>query len=200
MPNRQVEIPKGNGKVRTLQIPCIRDPVVQGAVKLILEAVFETDFCSNSYGFRPKRSPHGALAEVRRSVLRRMSTVIDLDLSRYFDSIPHAELMKAVARRVVDGAMLHLIKMWLEAPVEETDEHGRTHCSTRNRDEGLGELLNYHLTSLGVPDPLLATNTSRRPPRSPPLVQRKQFFFWPQMAQSFRSVPRLGYRDCAVGL
>ena len=78
MPNRRVEIPKGNGKVRTLQIPCIRDRVVQGAVKLILEAVFEADFCSNSYGFRPKRSPHRALAEVRRSVMRRMSTVIDV--------------------------------------------------------------------------------------------------------------------------
>ena len=78
MPNRRVEIPKGNGKVRTLQIPCIRDRVVQGAVKLILEAIFEADFCSNSYGFRPKRSPHRALAEVRRSVMRRMSTVIDV--------------------------------------------------------------------------------------------------------------------------
>jgi RNA-directed DNA polymerase len=85
-PNRRVEIPKGNGKVRTLQIPCIRDRVVQGALKLILEAVFEADFCSNSYGFRPKRSPHRALAEVRRSVMRRMSTVIDVDLSRYLDS------------------------------------------------------------------------------------------------------------------
>lgn len=63
MPNRRVEIPKGNGKVRTLQIPCIRDRVVQGALKLILEAVFEADFCPNSYGFRPKRSPHRALAE-----------------------------------------------------------------------------------------------------------------------------------------
>src|SRR6266566_9226945 len=87
MPNRRVDIPKGNGKVRTLQIPCIRDRVVQGAVKLILEAIFEADFCSNSYGFRPQRSPHRALAEVRRNVLRRMSTVIDVDLSRYFDTI-----------------------------------------------------------------------------------------------------------------
>src|SRR6266567_8144309 len=87
MPNRRVEIPKGNGKFRTLQIPCIRDRVVQGALKLILEAIFEADFCSNSYGFRPQRSPHRALAEVRRNVLRRMSTVIDVDLSRYFDTI-----------------------------------------------------------------------------------------------------------------
>ena len=85
-PNRRVEIPKDNGKVRTLQIPCIRDRVVQGALKLILEAIFEADFCANSYGFRPKRSPHRALAEVRRSVMRRMSTVIDVDLTRYLDA------------------------------------------------------------------------------------------------------------------
>jgi RNA-directed DNA polymerase len=82
--NRKVDIPKGNGKTRTLQIPCIRDRVVQGALKLILEAIFEAHFCPNSYGFRPKRSPHRALAEVRRSVLRRMTTVIDVDLSQYF--------------------------------------------------------------------------------------------------------------------
>ena len=78
--NRKVEIPKSNGKVRTLQIPTIRDRVVQGALKLILEAIFEADFCPNSYGFRPKRSPHRAMAEVRRSVLRRMTRVIDVDL------------------------------------------------------------------------------------------------------------------------
>jgi len=109
-PNRRVEIPKGNGKVRTLQIPCIRDRVVQGAVKLILEAIFEADFCSNSYGFRPKRSPHSALAEVRRSVLRRMSTVIDLDLSRYFDTIQHSVLLGKIAQRIQDLQVLHLVK------------------------------------------------------------------------------------------
>ena len=86
-PNRRVNIPKGNGKTRVLSIPCIRDRVVQGALKLILEAIFEADFCPNSYGFRPRRSPHRALAEVRCSVLRRMSQVIDVDLSRYFDRI-----------------------------------------------------------------------------------------------------------------
>src|SRR3984957_13985668 len=115
MPNRRVEIPKGNGKVRTLQIPCIRDRVVQGAVKLILEAVFEADFCSNSYGFRPKRSPHGALAEVRRSVLRRMSTVIDLDLSRYFDTIQHSVLLGKIAQRIEDPQVLHLVKQIIKA-------------------------------------------------------------------------------------
>src|SRR5947199_1023366 len=110
LPNRRVEIPKGNGKVRTLQIPCIRDRVVQGALKLILEAVFEADFCSNSYGFRPKRSPHRALAEVRRSVMRRMSTVIDVDLSRYFDTIRHSVLLDKIAKRIQDPQVLHLVK------------------------------------------------------------------------------------------
>src|SRR5438270_1259099 len=112
--NRRVEIPKGNGKVRTLQIPCIRDRVVQGALKLILEAVFEADFCSNSYGFRPQRSPHDALAEVRRSVLRRMSTVIDVDLSRYFDTIRHSVLLDKIAKRIQDPQILHLVKQIIQ--------------------------------------------------------------------------------------
>jgi RNA-directed DNA polymerase len=110
MPNRRVEIPKGNDKVRMLQIPCIRDRVVQGALKLILEAIFEADFCPNSYGFRPKRSPHRALAEVRRSLMRRMSTVIDVDLSRYFDTIRHSVLLDKIAKRVQDPRVLHLVK------------------------------------------------------------------------------------------
>jgi RNA-directed DNA polymerase len=114
-PNRRVDLPKGNGKFRTLQIPCIRDRVVQGAVKLILEAIFEADFCSNSYGFRPQRSPHRALAEVRRSVLRRMSTVIDVDLCRYFDTIRHAVLLDKVAKRVQDPQVLHLVKQIIKA-------------------------------------------------------------------------------------
>ncbi len=114
MPNRRVEIPKGNGKFRTLQIPCIRDRVVQGALKLILEAVFEADFCSNSYGFRPQRSPHRALAEVRRSVMRRMSTVIDVDLSRYFDTIRHSVLLDKIAKRIQDPQVLHLVKQVLK--------------------------------------------------------------------------------------
>ena len=113
--NRPVAIPKSDGKVRVLQIPCIRDRVVQGALKLILEAIFEADFCTNSYGFRPQRSPHRALAEVRRSVLRRMSTVLDVDLARYFDTIRHATLLEKIARRVQDPAVLHLVKQVLKA-------------------------------------------------------------------------------------
>jgi retron-type reverse transcriptase len=110
-----VEIPKGNGKVRTLQIPCIGDRVVQGALNLILEAVFEADFCPNSYGFRPKRSPHQALAHVRRSVMRRMSTVIDVDLSRYFDTIRHSVLLDKIAKRIQDPEVMHLVKQIVKA-------------------------------------------------------------------------------------
>jgi RNA-directed DNA polymerase len=113
--NRRVDIPKSNGKVRTLKIPCIRDRVVQGALKLILEAIFEADFCHNSHGYRPKRSPHRALAEVRRSVLRRMSTVIDVDLSSYFDTIQHAKLLSLIAKRVQDSQVLGLIKQIIKA-------------------------------------------------------------------------------------
>lgn len=113
--NRLVEIPKGNGKNRTLQIPCIRDRLVQGALKWVLEAIFEADFCCNSYGFRPKRSPHRALAEVRRSLLRRMNIVIDVDLSKYFDTIRHDVLLSKIASRVQDGQVLHLVKQILKA-------------------------------------------------------------------------------------
>jgi len=114
-PNRRVEIPKGKGKVRTLQIPCIRDRVVQGALKLILESIFEADFCPNSYGYRPGRSPHKALAEVRRSVMRRMSIVIDVDLSSYFDTIRHAQLFSLIARRVQDPQVMRLVKQIVKA-------------------------------------------------------------------------------------
>src|ERR1035437_65087 len=114
-PNRRVDIPKGNGKFRTLQIPSIRDRVVQGALKLILEAIFEADFCPNSYGFRPRRSPHRALAEVRRSVMRRMSTIVDVDLSRYFDTIRHSVLLDKIAKRVQDPQVLHLVKKIIKA-------------------------------------------------------------------------------------
>ncbi len=101
--------------MRTLQIPTIRDRVVQGALKLIMEAIFEADFCPNSYGFRPRRSPHQALAEVRRSLLRRMTTVIDVDLSRYFDTIRHHILLGKIAVRIQDPQVMHLIKQVIKA-------------------------------------------------------------------------------------
>jgi RNA-directed DNA polymerase len=90
-------------------VPCIRDRVVQGALKLILEAIFEADFCPNSYAFRPKRSQHQALAEVRRSVLRRMSTVVDADLSKFFDTLRHSILLDKIAQRVQDPEVMHLV-------------------------------------------------------------------------------------------
>jgi RNA-directed DNA polymerase len=114
-PNRVVEIPKDNGKTRALQIPCIRDRVVQGVLKWVLEAIFEADFCPNSYGFRPQRSPHQAIAEVRRSLLRRMTTVIDVDLAKYFDTIRHDILLQKVARRVQDPQVLRLVKQIVKA-------------------------------------------------------------------------------------
>ena len=113
--NRKAEIPKDNDKVRVLQIPTIRDRVVQGALKIILEAIFEADFCPNSYGFRPRRSQHRALAEVRRSITRRMSMVIDVDLSKYFDTINHSILLAKIAKRVEDPEVLRLIKRILTA-------------------------------------------------------------------------------------
>ena len=113
--NRQVDIPKGNKEYRTLKIPCIRDRVVQGAVKLILEAIFEADFCPNSYGYRPKRSPHRAIAEVRRSLLRRMTIVVDVDLSKYFDTIQHSILLRQIAKRIKDPQVMRLIKQILKS-------------------------------------------------------------------------------------
>jgi RNA-directed DNA polymerase len=137
-PNRVVEIPKGDGRVRKLQIPCIRDRVVQGALKLILEAICEADFCPNSYGYRPKRSPQQALAEVRRSLLRRMSTVIAVDLARYFATIRHDRLVQQIARRVQDPAVLHLVKQILKAGGKIGVPQGGpvSHCSKDHLREG----------------------------------------------------------------
>jgi RNA-directed DNA polymerase len=116
MPARKKEIPKDRGKkVRVLSIPAIRDRVVQGALKLILEPIFEADFQAGSFGYRPKRTAHEAVARVARAIVEEKTRIIDLDLSAYFDNVQHSLLLEKVARRVRDDAVMHLLKMILKA-------------------------------------------------------------------------------------
>ena len=112
---RKKEIPKDGGKVRVLSIPAIRDRVVQGALKLILEPIFEADFQPGSYGYRPKRTAHEAVARVARAIVEEKTRIIDLDLKAYFDNVQHYLLLEKVARRVQDEAVMHLLKMMLKA-------------------------------------------------------------------------------------
>ena len=123
--NRKQAIPKANGKMRILGIPTIKDRVVQGALKLILEPIFEADFADNSYGYRPGKSQHDVVVRVAKAGIKRLTTVIDIDLSAYFDSIRHHILLQKVSRRINDPKIMKLLKMILRTGGKKGVPQGR---------------------------------------------------------------------------
>jgi group II intron reverse transcriptase/maturase len=133
-----VFIKKANGKLRPLGISTLRDRVCMTAAMLVLEPIFEADLPPELYAYRPGRNAQQAVVEVEELLFRGHPEVVDADLADYFGSIPHAELLKSVTRRIVDRRVLHLIKMWLDCPVEETDDRGRKTRTTEARDKRRG--------------------------------------------------------------
>jgi len=168
-PVMRVMIPKSDGGQRPLSIPIIKDRVAQMAVKLVIEPIFESDFVETSYGFRPKKGAHDAINEITHALLSGHTQVIDADLSKYFDTIPHAKLMKIVAERICDKGILKIIKMWLKAVIIEVDKRGKFYPhvqpapkSVRKIKQAVKEVTGRTYTSIPMEDVIMLVNRKVR--------------------------------------